>query len=763
MTYRWVGKAVSRPDARDKVTGATRYMSDLNFPDMLWGKVLRSPYPHALIKAIDTSAAEKLKGVHAVLTARDVPGLNGYGIDVQDQPALAGDKVRFAGDAVALVAAETQELAQKALELIKVTYEELPVVDSVEKALAQDAPPVHEKGNIHLHTQIRVGDLEEAMQKADLIVENTYRTPRQMPAFLETEGGTACFDGEILKIWCGSQYPDRDRLQISRCLNLNPEKIQVVANPVGGGFGGKDEITVQVHLALLAFYTRRPVKLVLDRDESTLVSWKRHPMKITMKTAALKDGTLLANEVVILADTGAYASLGGPIVNLAVEHACGAYRVPNVAIDGYCLYTNNGVAGAMRGFGVNQVTFAMETQMEILAEKLRLDPLEIRLKNVLATGDIGALGQKLTAHMGCGSTLRKAAAANLWQEKEQWKAKAPLPWIKRGVGVACAIQGTGLGVGLPDTSRALLKLCQDGTFQVRVGCPEIGQGNTLAYALIAAEALGCDPDRIEVITGDTSQTPDSGTTTASRSVYAGGNAIMRAAEGMLGLLKSAAARILKVPEEELQPTPYGLEAHGKGLNFQELALEFGEEPTAEGQFDFPTADKAIEGAFGLPHLIYSAITHLAAVEVNTLTGETRVVKIVALPDAGRVINRQGLEGQAEGGAVMGMGYALTEDVLMQESRLLTKNFSTYILPTALDVPEVETIPIEEEEPTGPFGAKGIGETVSVAVTPAITNAIHDAVGVWLTELPASAEMIYKNLKKLEDTGGNSYEFKGGRP
>jgi len=368
---KWVGKPVKRIDGPQKVTGEQMYMTDYHYPNMVWGKVLRSQYPFAKIKSIDTSMAEAHPEVVCVLTHKDVPGFNGFGIVIPDQPVLCEDMVRCTSDAVALVAAETLEAAEEALALIKVDYEPLEPVTDAETAMVQGAPKLHPDGNIHSHVVIKNGDVEKGFEEADYIFENTFYSPRQMHAFLETEGGWGKWEEDgSLAIRCPGQYGHRDKLQIARALALNPERIHIFSSPNGGGFGGKDEITVQIYLALLAMHTNgRPVKLHLTREESVVAGIKRHPFKVTVKTGAKKDGTLVAHQVRAVADTGAYASLGGAVIALAIEHAAGPYKIPNVDLEGFCVYTNNGIAGAFRGFGVNQVCVGIETHIDMLAEK----------------------------------------------------------------------------------------------------------------------------------------------------------------------------------------------------------------------------------------------------------------------------------------------------------------------------------------------------------------------------------------------------------
>ncbi|MGC8721455.1 MAG: xanthine dehydrogenase family protein molybdopterin-binding subunit [Caldisericaceae bacterium] len=755
---RYIGKSVERIDALDKATGAIKYMSDLVLRDMLYGKILRAKYPHARILKIDTSKARALKGVIAVITYEDVPGVNGFGIVVPDMPVLCSDKVRYIGDAVAAVAAESEEIADKAASLIQVEYEPLPIVDDPVKALEPDSPKVHEEGNIQLHTEVTRGDVNEAFKNADLIIENTYYTGRQEHAFLETEGGVAFVDEEgNLNVYAGSQYPQRDQLQLARCLSINPKKIRVVSYPVGGAFGGKDELTIQPILGLLALKTKRPVKITLSREESIISYWKRHPYIMHYKTAVKKDGTILAVEAKIIQDKGAYSSLGGPVLNLAVEHAAGPYRVDNVHIDGYAVFTNNGVAGAFRGFGAPQVTFACETQMDIIAEKLGIDPIELRKKNALRKGDKTPMGNTLTTSVGTPQVLDAIEQSDIWKNRsELCKATDPnKPWLKRGVGVALTYQGTGLGVGLPDYGGAILSMREDGGFTVGVGTVDYGQGIGTSYAEIVADEMNIDIKDVKVILGDSFLSADSGPTSASRGVYTGGKASIIAAEKMKKVLLDKASKVMNLEPSALdfgEGFIYSKEEPKKFISFAELANIFvqqeGHLPVTEGYFVVPTADIEIKNAFGLPHHIFAFSAHVAYVEVNTLTGEVTVLEGAEAVDGGVVMNRQGYEAQVEGGFVMGMGYGLTEDVIIEKGIVKNPNFSTYIIPSIKDAPlNIETIPVINPEETGPFNSKGISETVMVATAPAITNAIHNATGIRLFKIPATSELVYEKLKE----------------
>ncbi|MDI6860666.1 MAG: molybdopterin-dependent oxidoreductase [Caldisericia bacterium] len=754
---KWIGKKIKQIYSQEKVKGELKYPSDIYFENMVWGEVLRSKYPHALIKKIDVSKAEKLPGVVKVLTYKDIPGLNGFGIVVQDQPVLCYDKVRYLGDAIALVAAETKEIAKKALELIEVQYEPLPVVEDPLEAIKESSPKVHESGNIHLHTVVKKGDVEKGFREADLIVENEYRTGRQEHAYLETENGVAFYDEEedTITVICGGQYPFRDQIQIARVLAFDPRKIRVINEPMGGGFGGKDEITTQIHLALLAYHTKRPVKMEISREESIVFSWKRHPMILRYKTGVKKDGTLVANEVYIYADTGAYASLGGPVVNLAIEHSCGPYRIPNTHIEGFCIYTNNGVSSAFRGFGVNQVTFAMESQMDEIAYKLQIDPLLLRRKNILKRGEETGIGSKIETSIGLNKILDEIEKHPIYKEREKIKLSSS-KFKKYGVGIALSYQGTGLGVGLPDYGAAIIEMRRDGGFNVYAGSVEIGQGAKTTLKIIALESLKIkDENKVFIVTGDSFLVPDSGTTTASGATYRSGRAIKIASEKILKILKREVSEIFDIPENNIyikDETFYDKE-NRELINYEKLGEILYEKrrlPKVDGHFNFPTSKTKINGAFGLPHYIFSFSGSIALVEVNTLTGKVNLIKGVNLIDGGRVINKIGFEGQSEGGLVMGMGYALMEDVIIKNGEFLTKNFSTYIIPTILDIPkDLETISIESIEELGPFGSKGIGETTMVPIAPAITNAIFHATEARIRQIPATPERVFFKLREKE--------------
>jgi CO/xanthine dehydrogenase Mo-binding subunit len=744
---------IARIDARDKASGRTRYMSDLSFPGMLYATFVRSRFPHALIRRVDTSKALALPGVVAVLTAADVPGFNGFGIVVPDMPVICGDKVRYLGDTVALVAAESGRIAEQAARLVDVDYEELPVVDDPVAALLPNAPKVHDKGNICLHTLIAKGDVEQGFREADLIIEHEYRTPRQAHVPLETESGVAVPEADgSLSMYAGSQYAFRDQLQLARILGMNPRMIHVVSNPVGGGFGSKDELTIQGGLALLAMKTGRPVKVSLSREESLVSGWKRHPFIIRMKTGFKKDGTLVANDVVCYEDKGAYSSLGGPVLNLALEHASSLYRVPNTRHEGWAVFTNNGTCGAMRGFGVPQVLFAIESNMNEAAEKLGLDSVTIRRRNVLHQGEVSPIGHTLRTGVSMDLVLDAIERSDLWQHREEYK-RAERPWLKRGVALAIAPQGAGLGLGIPDYGGAHIDLEKDGTFTLRIGLVEYGQGTHTGFVQMAAALLHVHPSRIRLIAGQTRDSVDAGPATASRSSYTASNAIAAAYDDFCNKVEQA------VGGPDNSSVTSSCRSHDGGMetpagfrSYEQLAEEYAHEVPlrGEGYFVWPTADREIPGAAGLPHWIYSFAAQAALVEVNTLTGETQLLRVATALDTGCTINREQVEAQIDGGVAQGQGFALSEDTLITKGQVRSKNFSTYIIPTVQDVPSHEYIVLENPEGTSPLGVRGIGEVTMVPVIPAIPLAIHDATGVWVRHLPATPERVYRLLHPMMD-------------
>ncbi|HKM76725.1 MAG TPA: molybdopterin cofactor-binding domain-containing protein [Candidatus Bathyarchaeia archaeon] len=757
---RWVGKSIPRKEGVGKTTGETKFFSDMILPNMLWAKVVRSKYPHALIRKIDTSKAESLPGVVTVLTHKDVPGLNGFGIVIPDQPVLCSDKVRFLGDAIAVIAAESEEIAEAAVQLVEIDYEPLPVVTDPVEAMNPETTRVHANGNLLRHETVRNGNVLQAFQNAAVIVEHTYRTPRQMHMFLETEAGIGMLDenGNVV-LYVGGQAPYRDQMQVSRALGIKSEKVRVISTPVGGAFGGKEEITTQIHLALLAAKTKRPVKLVWTREESGITGIKRHPMIITTKTATDREGNLIANQVRIIADTGAYASLGPTVLDVAVENSCGAYKIPNVDIDAYLVYTNNGVSGAFRGFGSVQVNFALESNMDMIAEKLGIDRLELRKKNVLREGDIGPFGYAIRGSVGVYETLLKVENSELWKNKLKYKTEKTAAWCKRGIGIATGVKGFGFGA-LPDFAAASIQITPVGKFVIGISCPEIGQGGITAYTQIAAEALNCHIDDIYIASADSQLAPDTGTTSASMALVRGGNAILAAAPKMNQLLLTAGSQILQEPSDKLRIEQSHVKSNLNSKKIVTLAQiaqhleKNGSDTKVIGGFNVPRFEKPAEGSIEIPHWSYMYASGIALVEVNTLTGATKVLKFLLATDCGKIINPQSYSGQHEGAILQGIGFALMEDTLIENGNVLTNNFTAYIIPTIADMPDIQIEPVETYEKIGPFGAKGLGEIGIVAVPAAIANAIYDATGARIYSLPATPERVYKALQNKDEFHGS---------
>ncbi len=743
-----IGRRLPRPDAVAKATGEAVFAADLYFEGLLQARVLRSRCPHARLLKVDTTQASALPGVVAVLTADDVPGAKNHGLIRADWPVLAYDKVRYVGDAVAIVAAETEEIAQNALHLIEVDYEPLPVVSSAEAALAEDAPLVHESGNVLEHIKVDRGDVEEAFAQAEVVVENEYRTPAIEHLFLEPEAAVATVDEEgRITVYVGSQIPFDDRRQIAASLALAEDKVRVVQTRVGGAFGGKEDISVQIHAALLAQASGRPVRLVYTRQESMIAHPKRHATVIRMKTAATREGKLLAVQADILGDTGAYASLGSPVMTRAATHAPGPYEVPNVKIDCRAIHTNNPPAGAFRGFGVTQSNFAAETQMDILARRLGLSPLELRRRNALRIGAATSTGQVLRESVGLLETIDQVEKAVRDLELEVWQPAAgyrqPGAHKRRGWGLACAYKNVGLGGGLADSAGAEVELADGGRAIVRAGAAEVGQGLVGVVAQIVAEELGVAYQNVEVILGDTGQTPDSGPTTASRQSFVTGNAVRLAARQVRQNLAATVA-------EELDASPAQLtfregqisSPEGQSISLDEaIALTKREERSLKASYVYTPPPTAPLGQEGDAHFAFGYATQAACVEVDVTSGEVKVLKVIVAQDVGRAINPMAVEGQLEGGVMMGLGYALLEEFKLEEGMVLSDSLASYRIPDISLKPEVTPLIVEARAAEGPYGAKGVGEITSIPTAAAITTAIYDAVGVRIYSLPATADRI----------------------
>jgi xanthine dehydrogenase molybdenum-binding subunit len=732
-----ISRPLSRPDAVDKVTGKGIYADDLYVEGMLHARVLRSRYPHARLLKVEVSKAKALPGVVTVLTADDIPGRKDCGVHEIDWPVLCYDKVRYVGDAIALVAAESEEVAAKALELIEVDYEPLPVVAGPKEAAAADVPAIHAQGNLLAHFHLEQGQLEAGFRQAEVVVEREYTTQTVEHAFLEPEAGLAVpeVNGRIT-VYCGGQIPFSDRSQIAATLNVPEDKIRVINCLIGGAFGGKEDVSVQIHVALLAQVTRRPVKLVFSRKESLLVHPKRHATIIKLKTGAKKDGTLVAHQAEIYGDAGAYASLSNHVMLRATTHAAGPYEVPNVEVKTYAMYTNNVPSGAFRGFGVTQSGFAMESQMDVLAEALGISPVEIRRRNVLAPSKKTLAGQTLTESCGLPQSLEAVAA-----EMENHSFVAVEGDKRRAWGVACAYKNTGYGSGAYDAAGAEVELFANGRAIVRAGAAEIGQGLVGVLAQIVSEELGLAYEQVDVLVSDTDLTPDGGATTASRQTYVSGNAARHASREVRALLSQTAAEMLDAPPETLIFADGYVSSNGHRVMISEVVKEArreGRTPKISYQYVAPYTEKYHHFAFGFG-------AQAALVEVDIKTGETRVLKVIAASDVGRVINPLALQGQIEGSISMGLGLAIQENFVMEEGLVKTDSLLKCRVPTIEQTPEVITFFVEEETKDGPYGAKGVGELASIPTAPAIVNAICQATGIRCYNLPADKNWLKAQL------------------
>ena len=730
-----------RPDLPGKIAAKMPYLTDARRGDMLVGATLRLDVPHARILSIDTSAAEALSGVKAVVTHRDIKGENSFGIVFPNQPALCSDKVRYLGDPVAGVAAIDRETALKALARIKVDYEALPPVGDPLAALEEGTEPVHANGNLTSAVKLERGDIDAGFAAAAHIVEETYVTPRQMHGFMETEGGYAepTADGG-LAMFAGGQYGVRDRQALARILAMPEEKIRVVTSPTGGGFGGKDELTVQPVLALLALKADAPVRMQWTRAESVLAGTKRNPFRIRMRTACDAEGMLLAQEVDFVADSGAYASLSPGVLETANEHACGPYISPNVKTQGRLAYTNNGTCGAFRGFGANQMTYAIECQMDRLAALCGLDPVEIRRRNLRTPGMRGFLGQLVAPSERLTEMLDAAAASPMWREA----GDAP-PGKAIGTGMGLIYQGNGLGTIPHDEAVTRIMLAANGKIEAQFGLDEMGQGLIPSIHAAIADRLGCAREDVRAVIGDTATTPDSGSTTASRGGYVVWKGTELMAPGFTDKLLAKAAGILGRAPDALKIIPGGIADAATNsrvplLGFAELAerLAPGEAIFEEADFAFPKSDYTKGNA----RFIFAFGVTLARVAIDRATGELRVLDIELHTAAGPVIDLAAYLGQMEGGLVQGLGFTLTEDVLIEDGRFLTTNYDNYFMPTVRDAPDrMTSFALEDLDEGDPFGPRGAGEISINSITPAIANAVADALGHWPAITPFRPEDI----------------------
>jgi xanthine dehydrogenase molybdenum-binding subunit len=696
--------------------------------------------------------ARQLPGVRAVLTAEDIPGNHNHGLVIYDWPTMIGigERVRYVGDTLAIVAADSRQVALQAVALIEAELEPQEIISDPVRARQPDAPQLHGKGNLLKHIKVRKGDLEQGFAEADITLEHTFHTAITDHAFLEPECSIARLnpDGRM-EIYVGSQIPYSDRSQVAAALGWPEERVHVIGQLMGGGFGGKEDIAGQIHAALLANATGRPVKLLYDRHESLLVHPKRHATQIRVKMGARRDGCLTAVETELYGDTGAYASLGEKVMTRATTHSSGPYEAPNVRADCYAMYTNNPPAGAFRGFGVTQSAFAIESMVDWLAERLEMDPVELRRKNALRLGSVTNTGQVLKDSVGLLECIDRVSA-----EMKQLAGGQPFasravpgaPYLRRSWGFAVAYKNTGLGGGAPDKAGAEVELYPDGTLEVRTSSAELGQGLVTVLQMIVAEEFNVPPAKVKVLVMDTDLTPDGGPTTASRQTYVSGNAARYAARTLRQAIANTLAEKYDQPPEKIHFVEGLAQVNGNKVPLGEtvgLLRNEGHEPRALYEYWAPATQPLGQG--GDMHFAFSFAAQAAEVEVNTRTGEVRVLRVLAANDVGKAINPLGLQGQVEGGVMMGLGNALTEDFIVEDGKVFTDRLARYRMPSIVHTPEITSIVVEHPTNEGPYGAKGIGEIVSIPTTPAITNAIYHAVGVRIDRLPVDQAEIVRNL------------------
>ena len=734
----YIGQSIPRFDVKDKSTGEALYPSDFNLPDQVYMKILFSDRPHAIIKDIDTVEAEAIQGVLAVYTAKDVP-VNEYGLIDPDQPVLCGpgsskpytDRVRFVGDQVAVVVAETEKIADQARKKIRVTYEDLPVVASIEEALKEDAVLLHpeRETNQFCHYQIRKGDVDVAFENCDVIVEGEYHTPVQEHAYLQPEAGIAYIDSQDrITVVVAGQWTHEDQEQIAHSLDVPAEKVRVIYPAIGGAFGGREDMSIQIvlGLAVMRLHERgidRPIKIIWSREESIIGHHKRHAYQIQAKWGATKDGKILAAEVDVYADGGAYILTSTKVLGNAILQCTGPYEIPNVHVNGNAIYTNNIPGGAFRGFGGPQGAFGAEMQMNKLAEALEMDPVEIRMRNLIEDGSLLSTNTSPPKGVTIKPVMTACAEHAGWQKTESgWQAPAPMQnsgVIKRGRGTACAFKNVGFSYGAPESCHAKIEIHGEGEIERVVlyhSGADVGQGAHSAFKQFAAESLDVSVGKIELVASDTAHTGDSGSSSASRMTFMAGNSIRGAAEKALEKWRS-----------EERPA----------------IAEYTYKPPPTTSLDPVTGECD-------PNISYGYVAETVELEVDTETGEICLLKVYCADDVGKAINPMQVVGQIEGAIVQAAGYTLTENFIQEDGRLVTDMLSKYMIPSVKDIPlEVESIVLEMAEPIGPFGARGMAEMPYLPLAPAIVQAVHEATGVWFHDFPLTPERVLRGLGKIK--------------
>jgi len=758
---RQIGKPLRRVDALGKAVGATVYAADYTMPNMLHAKVFRSPVPSARITRLDVSAARELPGVVCILTNEDAPNAK-LNTDMpgqtgkearsgSDAPVLAKDVVRYVGEPIALIAAETLALAEAAMQLIDLQYEELPGVFDPEEALKPGAPILFEPDNAVARWKIRKGDLEAGMAEAEAIIENTFKMPFVEHAYLEPDSGVAWIDEQgVINIRVCTQVIEHFR-SIARALDVPQNRIRIRGTMVGGGFGSKEDISVEIFLALLARATSRPVKLVYTREEAFTCTSKRHPFTITHRTGVKKDGRITAAQITMVADSGAYPYLSPYVLLYATAMAAGPYKIDNLHVDSVAAATNQTFTSAFRGFGGPQAALGYEQQMDEIAKTLNLDPLAVRQANYMTTGDSTGTGQVITSAAWSEECLTRALAS-------LGDRTPDTPTCKVGRGFASTFQSYGRITWFHDTSRAWVGIEMDGTVVIRCGVPDIGAGQSNSLCQIVAEILGVPLTQVTIYATDSALTPLAGTSTATRQLYMSGNAVTMAANVVRKSLVGRAAQELGVPEDNIDLAD--ARAFVKQNPDQSIAMpSLVSKCAAEGlslahlsQFNAPFTE-GIDPETGQgdiwPDFTFGAQAVEVAVDLET--GQIELLKSAACHDVGRAINEAAVIGQIAGGSHQGLGYALMEDFILNNGVPSTESFADYLIPTSVDFPTTDVIVLESGTGVGPFGAKGIGEPALTPAAPAVANAVADALGVRICELPFTPKRVLKAVKKLKES------------
>lgn len=749
-----IGKSYKRPDGPDKTTGKTKFITDIKIDNMVYGHPVYSSIPFGKIKSIDISETKNSDSFCDVFFADDVPGENQIGVILKDQPLFAEKIVRFIGDSMGIAIAESESAAKRCADKVKIEYEKFDPYFSINESKSATNNFIH-KNNIACEHQSIKGDIEKGFAQAKHIIEADFKTPVQEHYYLEPQGIIAIPKPDGIEIHGSLQCPYYIQKAVATVLGIDLNKVVVIQSPTGGAFGGKEDIPSELaaRAAVAAMRLQRPVKMIYNRRDDVQLTSKRHPFQMHYKVGVSGDGKLLSAEIKLEESAGAYATLSSVVSYRSTMQAMGPYVIPNIKVKSISYYTNLPPNGAFRGFGSPQATFGHERMMDIIAEKIGMDPVEFRLKNVLRPGDTTMTNHKLTASVGAKETIVRAAKTAHWNHRRNGVNNNER--YLYGIGIGASHYGNCLGAAgwHMDGAGTNIQLNRDGTVSVAYGLIDMGQGAITVVTQMTAAALGIDPQRITVLPTDTRNVPDSGPSVASRNVVMTGNAIRDAANKLLPILKSAAAEMLNCRPDSIKienDCAVSLDTDEK-VSFGELIEYFYKTKTTHlfttpplhqtGWWHTPKLDYNAETGQGEAYFTYSYATHIAKVRIDKLTGLVKVEKVWAAHDVGKAINPAGIEAQVEGGVAQGIGYALTENFKMHDGIVLTDNLSTYLLPTALDISKVETIIVENPEPLGPWGAKGIGEPAIIPTAAAIANAVSNAIGKPVNEIPISPERV----------------------